>query len=407
MGGAADDAGDAGIAYGIVVVATLAYTCLMFIWFSLPAYLAPIIDELGLTGTQAGAVVGAIPLTYIPLALFSGVVVDRMGPGRSLAVGVVLYGGAQIGRSLSTGFPSLLAWTLLIGVGATAVTFGLPKLVSVLFPPDRTGTPSSIYLVGASAGSAAVFGLGRPIFGPMLGGWRPLFFWSGIVAVGYGLVWFAVARRTGIDDRAADPEPFSIRSIGGDLAFVLSHRELQLIVVVGTMYLLVNHGVQGWLPTLLESRGVPPARAGRTTSLFVVAYAAGIFAIPAAADRLAARRPALIACGSLIGLGVTGIAAGGNGGLTIAGVVATGVGAGGVSPLVRAMPPELDGIGSRLTGTAVGFVFAVGEIGGFLGPVLIGTFHERTESFVPGLAMLATAGVVVALVGEALRRVKG
>ncbi|AFO57807.1 major facilitator superfamily MFS 1 [Natrinema sp. J7-2] len=64
-------------AYGVVAVGTIGYTCLLFIWVSLPAYLSSIIDELGLSGTQAGVVAGAVPLTYIPIALGTGLVVDR------------------------------------------------------------------------------------------------------------------------------------------------------------------------------------------------------------------------------------------------------------------------------------------------------------------------------------------
>jgi cyanate permease len=398
--------GDGGrSAYALLLVAALSYACLMFVWFSLPAYLPAIIAAVGLTGTQAGVLVGAVPLTYVPLALLSGAVVDRVGPGRSIAAGALVYGAAQVGRSTAPGFPSLLGFTVLLGVGATAITFGLPKLVSVLFPPERTGLPSSVYLLGASAGSATVFGVGRPTLGPLLGGWRPLFFWSGLVAVGYAAVWFLVARRAGVDAGTAErASPFSVDSIGRDLRAVFAHRDLRLLVVVGTMYLLVNHGVQGWLPTVLESRGLAADRAGRTTSLFVATFALGTLAVPFAADRYSVRRLALLTSGGVVSLGTVGIVIGGAGSVAFAGVIAAGAGVGAISPLVRAMPPELEGIGPQLTGTAVGFIFAVGEIGGFLGPVIVGTLREITGSFVPGLLVLAAAGLVVVLAGARLRR---
>ncbi|AEH37121.1 MFS transporter [Halopiger xanaduensis] len=389
-------------AYALVVAGTLSYLLLMFVWFSLPAYLSTIIAEVGLTGTQAGVLTGAVPLTYIPLALATGLAVDRIGPGRIIGAGVLVYGTGQIGRSVAPDFPALLACTILIGVGATTITFGLPKLVSVLFPPAKTGRPSAIYLVGASTGSALVFGVGRPVIGPALGGWRPLFFWSGVVAICYGLAWLALVRRTELDG-AADDVSFALESIASDLRLVLTHRELQLVVVIGTMYLLLNHGMQGWLPTILESRGLSAGLAGRATSLLIGAYVAGILSVPELADRFGTRRLALTGCGALACLGVTGVTVGGTSALAVAGIVATGVGTGGISPLVRAIPPDLEGIGPRLTGTAVSFIFAVGEIGGFLGPVLVGTLRDATGSFGPGLAILAGGALVVVLAGAALR----
>ena len=391
-------------AYALVTVATISYTCLTFVWFSLPAYLPTIIADAGLTSTQAGVLTGAVPLTYIPLALVSGLAVDRIGPGRIVGAGVLCYGTGQVGRSLAPDFPSLLACTLLIGVGATTITFGLPKLVSVLFPPDETGRPSAIYLVGASAGSALVFAVGRPVLGPALGGWRPLFFWSGVVAICYGVGWLAVAVRTGVDDSTATDGSFSLESIAADLRFVLGHRELQLVVVIGTMYLLLNHGIQGWLPTLLESRGLSGGLAGQATSLFIGAYVGGVLVVPELADRFAVRRLAVTVCGAVACCGVAGVIVGGTSVLAGVGIVVTGVGTGGISPLVRAIPPDLEGIGARLTGTAVGFIFAVGEIGGFFGPVLIGAIHDATGSYVPGFGLLAGGGAVVVLAGGALRR---
>ena len=395
-------------AYGLVLVGTLAYLLLTFVWFSLPAYLTTIIEDVGLTGTEAGLLVGAVPLTYIPLALFSGLAVDRLGPGRSLAVGVAIYGTAQIGRSAAPGFPSLFAFTVLLGVGATAITFGLPKLVSVLFPPAETGLPSSLYLVGSSLGSVLVFAVGRPVIGPALGGWRPLFLWSGVAALAYAAVWAAIAWRAAVDAAVTETDAsFSLASVRSDLELVLSNRQLQLVVVVGTMYLLLNHGLQGWLPTLLESRGLSPNRAGQTTSLFVAALAVGIFTVPPLADRVGARRGAVAVCGCCISVGVVGVVVGGLGALLVAGIVVTGIGAGGLSPLIRAIPTELEGIGTERTGAAVGFIFAVGEIGGFLGPVAVGTLRDLTASFLPGLAVLAAAGLVVVVAGETLRRATG
>lgn len=275
---------------------------------------------------------------------------------------------------------------MLIGVGATAITFGLPKLVGVLFPADRIGVPTSIYLVGGASGSALVFAVGRPILGPALGGWRELFFWSGIAAAGYAFVWLAAARLALGRFEAGSGDETTLADVRSDLQTLLGHRELRLVVVVATMYLLLVHGVQSWLPTILESRGVAEDLAGQLTSLFVVATVAAVVVVPWVADRFDARGPAVVASGAIGFLGLAAVITGGDGTIAFVGIFVAGFGAGGLSPLVRAIPPNLEGVGARLTGTAMGLTFAVGEIGGFGGPVAIGALHDATGSYAVGLS---------------------
>ncbi|MUV86416.1 MFS transporter, partial [Natronomonas sp. CBA1123] len=364
----------------LLVLGGLGYGALLFVWFSLPAYLQPVIDDLGLTGTQAGVLAGAVPLTYIPLGLASGLLVDRLGARVGVGLGIALAGLGQLTRSFAPEFPSMLALTLLLGVGATGLTFGLPKLASELYPADRVGRAASVYLVGSYVGSATVFAFGRPVIGPALGGWRPLFLYSGIATLAVAAVWAIAAWYVpaGVHETEVDGD-LTLASLVDDVRAVLSHRDLRLLVLLGTMYLFVLHGIQGWLVTILETRGVSADLAGTIASTLVVGQVVGVLTIPALAERFGRRRATLVACAVLACFGVVGLLAEPAAVLLlVAPVVAIGLGMGGLSPLIRAVPVELEGIGAKLTGTAVGVVFAVGEIGGFLGPVVIGALPEET-----------------------------
>jgi cyanate permease len=391
--------------YSLVALGGGGYLCLMFVWFSLPAYLAPVIDDLGLSGTEAGVLVGAIPLVYIPLGLASGYLVDRLGPRVALVAALVIVGTGQLLRAVAGDFPSLLLATMLIGVGGTGVTFGLPKLAADLFPADRVGTAATVYLVPSYLGTAAAFGLGRPVVGPVLGGWRPLFLASGLAVLAYACIWavaVVVARANGVAEARTESNEEG-RSFRDDLGAVIGSRAMWLLVAIGTMYLFTLHGLQGWLVTILEAGGSSPAVAGTIASLLVVAQIAGVLVIPPLADRYDCRREAVIGAGVCCILGPLGLLAlVESEWLALLPVALIGLGVGGLSPLVRALPVELDGIGPRLTGTAVGLVFAVGEIGGFLGPVIVGVLNDLTGSFAPGIALFAGCGVVVVFAGYAL-----
>jgi len=363
--------------------------------------------EMGLTSTEAGIVTGAVQLSYIPLSLLSGLIIDRLGARRSLAIGILVIGASHVARGIAVGFVSLLVPTLLIGVGGTAVTFGLPKLVSELFPADSSGSMSSVYIVGATLGSATVFGIARPVLGPFAGGWRPFFVGTGLFVLGFALLWTATSwylwDRIETFSREDDDQSFALASIREDVTSVFTHRGLLLLVVIGTVRLFVAHGLSAWLPTMLEARGLAAGLAGTVTSLFIVVRIVGIVSVPVVSDRLSTRRLPIVGCGVAGTIGMAGLLVGSSipallGSLVLVGVFIIG----GLSPLIRAIPIELDGIGPRLTAVATGLIFTVGEIGGFLGPFLIGALRDLTESFAPGIGLLTAGGLLTILAGYAM-----
>jgi len=395
--------------YVLAVLGAVSYLLLMANWFALAAFLEPIGRQLGLSDTQSGALVGAVPLTYVPLSLLSGLALDRIGARRGIALAVGIFGVAQLLRSATTGFAGMLATTVLFAVGATGITFGLPKLVASVFPSRLLGTMSTVYILGSYAGTATAYSVGRAILGPELGGWRPTFRVLGAAALAFLVVWVPVAvwhaRRHGTPYGADADAEFSLGSLRADVARVFSHRVMRLLVVVGTVYLLLSHSLQGWLPTLAGARGAAPGRAATVATLFVVGQAAGTVVVPPLSDRLERRRGAVVACGAAALLGVAGLAVGASVLAASVAAVVVGGGVGGVSPLVRAIPTEVEEIGPALTATAVSLVFAVGELGGFFGPFLVGGLRDLTGSFAPGLALLAVGCVAMVAAGIRLPEV--
>lgn len=387
--------------YALVVFGSVSYFCLLFVWFLLSAFLTAISADLSLSSAEAGLLVGAVPLTYVPLSILTGLVIDRVGAERAIAVALVVIGGAQVLRAAAPGFPTMLAATVLLGVGATGITFGLPKLVSGLFPSRLLGTMSTVYVMGSYLGTAAAYGVGRPILGPYFGGWRATFVWTGAGVLAFAGVWTVAVvvyrRRHGGPD--SDPSPFALSSLRTDLARVFSHREMRLLVVVGTAYLLIQHGLQGWLPAILESRGLTAALAGTVATSYVAGQATGSVLVPPASDRLGRRGAALTLCGVAAIVGTLGLLYRGPLALTAVTIAFVGFGMGGVSPLLRALPTEMDDIGPELTATAVGLIFAVGEVGGFAGPFVVGSLRDTTGTFAAGLAVLALGGVAIAVAG--------
>jgi cyanate permease len=143
-----------------------------------------------------------------------------------------------------------------------------------------------------------------------------------------------------------------------------------------------------------------PALAGTLASLFVFVRILGIVGIPALSDRFSTRRLPIIACGLVGTVGMVGLLVGGSVWVLSASLALVGVFViGGLAPLVRAIPIEMDEIGPGLTAVATGLIFTVGEVGGFLGPFIVGVVYDRTGTFDPALVALAAASLLAAVAG--------
>jgi cyanate permease len=390
----------------VAVLGSVSYTLMTFAWFSHAAFLTPIVNTLELTDTQAGIIVGAIPFTYIVVSLLSGLVIDRIGPGLGIGIALAIVGTAQILRGLSNSFGTLLVATVILGIGGTGVTFGLPKLVSRLFPSRLLGSMSTVYVLGSFAGSALVFRTGRASLSPLLGGWKPVFVWTGVIVCGFSVIWTLLLRwhANTYPDRYEQSvgSTFTKSSFLSDIQRVVTHPGIRFLIVIGGMYLMMLHGLQGWLPRILEFRGMSDRIAGNITTIFIVGQVIGALVLPPISDRWDRYRELVIVCGLCVGAGVVGLLPDGSVTMAIVAVVVAGIGIGGVSPLIRAFPTRLDGIGAALTATAVSLIFTIGQVGGFAGPFVVGAFQDATGSFFYSLMVLIAGSLVMSLAGFGL-----
>jgi len=69
-----------------------------------------------------------------------------------------------------------------------------------------------------------------------------------------------------------------------------------------------------------------------------------------------------------------------------------------IAPIMMAVPVGLEMTGPALAGTAVGFIFMIGNAGGFVGPVLSRNLTDITSTFWAGLLFMAASFIVALLI---------
>lgn len=382
----------------------LVYFCFGLVAASMAPLIPVISAELGISNSGMGAILGAWPLVYIAAAIPCGILLDRLTPRWSLLIGSTLVGLSALLRGLAWDELSLFAAVGLFGVGGPLISVGAPKLTAKWFEGRGRGTAIGIYTSGPALGSAASLALMTSVLMPLFDqDWRMVMFANAAIAFAAGVLWFVIASHP-----LADPAPvgggtqaraFDLRAAGR----LISAPAVQILLAMGVGIFLVNHGINNWLPEILRAKGLSAEEAGRWASLTQIVGIAGSLVVPRYA--VAGRRLALIALifvgvsvASLLLLLPTGSA-------LVVSLVLLGIARTSATAIVMLLLFELPGIKGERHGLLGGMFFVAAEIGGVLGPTMIGVLSDHGGGFSSSLWALAVTGTVLLALAGLLGRV--
>ena len=154
---------------------------------------APVLkDALKLSNSQIGVLTSAFFWVYAPGQLVAAWVVQRLGPYRALALGLVIWSLATLLSGVASGFAMLLVLRVLLGLGESAGFPASSKLLAQHLPTQRLGAANAIVCAGVTLGPAV-----GTFFGGLLiahTGWRALYIGFGLLSLLWLVPWFFVAR---------------------------------------------------------------------------------------------------------------------------------------------------------------------------------------------------------------------
>jgi CP family cyanate transporter-like MFS transporter len=385
----------------ILSMGWLIYFCFGLINTAVAPLVAPIMLDLSLSYTQMGVIAGAWQLVYIFTAQPLGLLIDRLGVYRSLLLGGVIISASSLLRALTSGFWGLFASVALFGVGGPLVSIGTPKLISVWFSGAERGTASGINASASAVGSMAALALTNSLALPALGEWRAVFLGYGALSVAVTAIWLLLGRRSSSLENKANSSPLGAGQ-RGEVRYLLRHRNVWILVGIGVAAFLTNHALKNWLPRVLELKGLSPVDAGYATSVLALSGILGSLTIPRLSYRMRSRRLMIALILLVSGASILAIGMGAGGSLW-AGLVCTGFLMRSLMPLLLLMLMEMPEVGAERMGAVGGLFFSLGEIGGFLGPFMMGYMRDLTGSFLFGIYSL-TVITEAAILGLALMK---
>ncbi len=355
----------------------------------------PIIDDLGMTYSQMGLVLGAWQLVYIATAYPLGALIDKLGVRRSLGIGIFIVWLSLVLRGVATDFPTLFLAVALFGVGGPIISIGAPKVVSLWFQGNQRGLAAGIYTTGPVSGAAIALATAASVVMPLTGTWRGISLVYGGVVLVVMLLWWVFARDIESPPESAGRRAEASVSLLETLRALLRIRNVQVIVVLAVATFLLNHGLNNWLPTLLQEKDMTLSQAGFWTAVSTLGGTLGLIAIPAMARHgyraMTMAFLLLLASGTTLGLATLGDASL-IGSLMLSSIVRVPM-----MPILTLILMETPGVGALRMGAAGGLFFAAAEIGGFGGPFLLGILRDATNSLTLGVLFLAALSAALAL----------
>lgn len=350
-------------------------------------------NDLQLTYSQMGVILGSWQLVYIVFAQLAGIIIDRIGPYKSLIIGVTIISTSAALRWFADSFFSLFFLVALFGVGGPMISIGLPKLTSLWFIGRERGTASGIIPTGNAIGGMVALSLTNSILIPWLGDWKIVFLvYSGISFI-IGAIWLVFGHRT---PNTSPVNRIPNSDLWHEMRTLFRHKNIWLIVLIGITSFLAGHGLSNWLPTILETKGINLNDIGYMISVLKLFGILGSLLIPRLQYLLHSKKKAIATTLFILGLSIATIALTDSTVLWVA-MALTGMTMRGLLPLLTVTLMDLPEVGPARMGIIGGLYFSIGEIGGFGGPFILGLSKELTNSFVPGLMIFAFVSEIAIL----------
>ena len=350
-------------------------------------------EELHLTVLQMSVVFSAFTLAYSVFEVPSGWLGDTRGPRRVLTRIVLWWSGFTVLTGASRGFASLVTIRFLFGAGEAGAFPNMVRAFSRWFPSRERGTANGVLFFGSRLGGM----LSAPIALLLIRrwGWRASFFAFGTLGLGWAVAWYMGYRdRPSEHPRVSAEELAWIEQDGHDNAqpsgtpwrALLASRNLYAICA---MYFGFGYGLYfyfTWLPTyLIRVLGFSLLGGGLFAALpFALAGLADLVG-GWLTDRLARRRGLRVARS---GLGCASFMT--SAALVFASTVAP-------QPIAKALLLAfalasadlalgacwavcLD-VGADHAGVITGFMNTSGNLGGLIGPLVVGIAVDRWHSW--------------------------
>ena len=381
-------------------------------------------EVLGVDDAVFGSVYGlGAGLFFIGYFLFeipSNLILARVGARIWIARIMIIWGFVATAMMLINSASMFYIMRFTLGVAEAGFYPGILLYLTYWFPARERARTIALFATGAVIAGI----IGSPLSGAILGmhgaagldGWQWLFLLEGIPAVLLGLVvlimlpngpqkakWLSEREKNWIQYRLDEEIAQRKGLVHFRLSKALLSRSVWLLCLIYFLLNVGGYGYEMWLPSIindLKGMSFSPFGIGMVNAIPYLAAAIAMFAVGHHSDRTGDRRWHVAVSAALSAVGFFFSAYFHNPFLAMAALTVAFIG------LKSTVGPFWALATTFLTGTAaaggIAFINSVGNLGGFVGPYLVGIFKDKTGNnelalYILGGALLLMGFLILAV----------
>ena len=370
------------------------------------------LQDLKFSETVYGLGAGIFFIGYFLFEVPSNVILHRVGARVWIARIMVTWGVISAGMMYVESATSFYVMRFLLGVSEAGFFPGIILYLTYWYPAARRARMTALFMSAVALSGV----IGGPLSGWImqsfaglngLKGWQWLFILEGLPSVLVGIVTFfylddsikqakwltseekALLERNIVVENTGKQD-LSIRAVFADL-------RVWLMSLIYFSFVMGLYGVSFWLPTIIKATGVKDAlQIGLLTAIPYGSAVVAMILVSRSADRSSERRwhiaiPALLGAAGLVLSAVWGQ----NTVLAMTALTLATMGILTTLPLFWSLPTAfLAGAGAA---AGIALINSLGNLAGFVSPILVGWLKDLTQSTNTGMYMLAASMVLGAL----------
>jgi len=384
----------------IIPVALVMYTIAFIDRTNISLALPRISHDLHLDPQQAGNVAGIFYWGYLALQVPGGHLAKHWSPKKFISILLVAWAICAVGCGFARTYHEMLVLRLLLGVSESGVFPATLILLSHWFSRSERARANAMWLL-CLPGAVVI---SSPFSGWVLDhwNWRSMLIAEGALPFLWLIVWLVAvqdhpsqAQWLPTKERKAIVATLSAESTdletakGETYLHALLRPQVFLLAAVYFCFVSGQMGLLFWLPSAMATfKGMSGLSTGFLFTLPFIAACTGLIVVGRHSDRGHERRlhaAAVMAFGGCcILLAVATIHY--SLAVAFAFITLSGIGAYGPMGAFWAIPTET--LPAKIVGSVMGFVNALGNLGAYFAPLIVGALNKRTGNFYSGFLFL-------------------